>query len=132
MTITIDAVDTNGSIQTITPSGTAAEGTPYAGLGYEVGEKIVIYGNVLGGQSPTNDLNIFINTVGAGGEILTFTSIGQGIFSTQEYTNVSGNVGSGVGINASFNVTRTGSGSKIAQIEFVEVGGGLIIFPSSS
>ena len=123
LTITIDAVDTNGSIQTISIGGTAAEGSPYAGTGYEVGEKIVIYGNVLGGQSPTNDLNIFINTVGAAGEILTFTSIGQGIFSTQEYTNVSGAAGSGVGINSSFNVTRVGSGSKVAQIDWVEVGG---------
>jgi len=123
LTITIDAVDANGQIQTITPVGTAAEGSPSAGTGYEVGEKIVIYGNVLGGNSPANDLNIFINTVGAAGEVLTFTTIGQGIPSTQEYTNVSGSAGAGLGINAGFNVTRTGSGSKIAQIEWVEVGG---------
>ena len=123
LTITIDAVDANGQIQTITPSGTAAEGSPFAGTGYAVGEKIVVYGNVLGGNSPANDLSIFINTVGGAGEILTYTSIGQGIFSTQDYTNVTGNVGSGVGINAGFNVTRTGSGSKIAQVDWVEVGG---------
>ena len=123
LTITIDAVDVNGQIQSITPSGTAAEGSPYAGTGYAAGEKIVIYGNVLGGQSPAHDLNIFIKTVGAAGEILTFTPIGQGIFSTQEYNNVTGAAGSGVGINSSFRVTRTGSGSKIAQIDDVEVGG---------
>ena len=123
LTITIDAVDVNGQIQSITPSGTAAEGTPYAGTGYAVGEQIVIYGNVLGGQSPAHDLNIFIKTIGASGEILTFTPIGQGIFSTQEYNNVTGAAGSGVGINSSFRVTRTGSGSKIAQIDDIEIGG---------
>ena len=122
LTITIQTVSGSGGIQAITHSGTASNFLPSAGNGYTAGEKIVIYGNTLGGISPANDASIFINTVNGIGGIATFSYIGQGISSTQEYNNVTGS-SSLQGINSTFRVTRTGSGTKTAKVDQIVVGG---------
>ena len=122
LTITISTVDANGGITGITISGTATGTTTAAGTGYNVGERLVIYGNVLGGVSPSNDLSIIVTSVGGNGEISSYKVIGQGAFSNQDYLNVTGTT-SGVGINASFTVQRTGSGQKTARVEQIEIGG---------
>lgn len=46
------------------------------GLGYAVGDKIVISGSLLGGTSPTNDLLIRITEIGGLGEISVFLDSG--------------------------------------------------------
>lgn len=49
-----------------------------AGSGYVAGDTITIQGSVLGGVNTTNDLILTVATVGAGGKIATFGSVGTG------------------------------------------------------
>ena len=122
LTITIQTIDSNGGIASFTFTGTASNTNPSAGQGYKVGEKIKVFGNTLGGISPANDLSIIVTSVGANGEITGYKHLGQGILSSQDYNSLTGTT-SGTGINATFNVSRTGSGQKTAQVEVVNIGG---------
>lgn len=49
-----------------------------AGSGYAAGDTITILGSALGGVNTTNDLILTVATVGAGGKIATFGSVGTG------------------------------------------------------
>lgn len=49
-----------------------------AGSGYAAGDTITILGSQLGGVNTTNDLILTVATVGAGGKIATFGSVGTG------------------------------------------------------
>jgi hypothetical protein len=67
------------------------------GSGYEIGDTLTIYGTVIGGASPANDLVITVVTIDDNGEILTFTSTGSGdsttaIFQLQEYLYTATNI----------------------------------------
>ena len=64
---------------------------------YLGGETITILGTDLGGASPANDLLITINTVGTGGEILTFTASGTG-------STTNSNIGTGYSANESLTI----------------------------
>ena len=88
LTITIQGVDANGGITSITWAGTPSATMSRAGQGYSVGEDLVVYGNALGGTSPLNDLNIHITGVGANGEIDTFDVTGTAVPSSQTYNGV--------------------------------------------
>jgi hypothetical protein len=123
LTITIDSVSPTGQILTFTAVGTAAAKLDKAGIGYNVGETLVVYGNALGGTSPLNDLNIHITAVGVNGEIQTFDTTGVGVPSSQTYSSVEPFSTSGTGINASFTVERIGSGQNTAQVDEISIGG---------
>ena len=123
LTITIDSVSATGQILTFTAVGTAAAILDKAGIGYNVGETLVVYGNSLGGTSPLNDLNIHITTVGPEGEIQNFDTTGVGVPSSQSYTSVTPTSTSGTGINSSFVVERIGSGQSTAQVDEIVIGG---------
>jgi hypothetical protein len=67
------------------------------GSGYEIGDTLTIYGTVIGGASPADDLVITVVTIDDNGEILTFTSTGDGdsttaIFQLQEYLYTATNI----------------------------------------
>jgi hypothetical protein len=47
-----------------------------SGFGYQVGDVITFNGGILGGETPTNNLNITVIEVGEKGEILDFTWTG--------------------------------------------------------
>lgn len=49
-----------------------------AGSGYVAGDTITILGSALGGATPANDLILTVATVGAGGKVATFGSVGTG------------------------------------------------------
>ena len=123
LTITIQTVDSNGSIVSITWAGTPSATLSRAGQGYSVGEDLVVYGNALGGTSPLNDLNIHITGVGANGEVDTFDVTGTAVPSSQTYNGVEQSSTSGSGINAGFQIERVGSGQSTAQVDEVVVGG---------
>ena len=123
ITITISTVGVNGEIVTFTTSGTASSARSRSGIGYFAGEDLVIYGNALGGTSPINDLTIHIDTVGANGEILTFTATGVAIPSSSTYSSVEQSSTSGAGFNASFNIERIGSGVSTSQVDELTVDG---------
>jgi len=48
-----------------------------AGTGYKVGNRIVLSGQNLGGQSPANDLTVTVDSVDTNGEILTTSNSGS-------------------------------------------------------
>ena len=123
LTITINTVSPTGQILTFTPVGTASAKLDKAGVGYNVNETLVVYGNALGGTSPLNDLNIHITAVGVNGEIQTFDTTGVGVPSSQTYSSVEPFSTSGTGINASFTVERIGSGQNTAQVDEISIGG---------
>lgn len=123
LTITIDTVSATGQILTFTAVGTASAALSNAGIGYNAGETLVVYGNSLGGTSPLNDLNIYITQVGVNGQIELFSVTGNGVPSSQIYSSVEPSSTSGTGINSSFNVERIGSGQSTAQVDEITIGG---------
>jgi hypothetical protein len=68
-----DVTKTNGVYSVVLDSATASSGT-----GYVAGDTITIAGSGLGGVNTTNDLILTVATVGTGGKIATFGSVGTG------------------------------------------------------
>ena len=121
--IDVATISGTGAILTFTDSGTQSGINVNAGTGYSVGEKIVVYGNSLGGTSPFNDLDVYITGVGGNGDITSFAYYGVGISSTQSYISLEQDLTSGSGINSSFTVVRTGDGEITTQVDRIEIGG---------
>lgn len=68
-----DVTKTDGVYSVALDSATASSGS-----GYAAGDTITIAGSGLGGVNTTNDLILTVATVGAGGKIATFGSVGTG------------------------------------------------------
>jgi hypothetical protein len=68
-----DVTKTDGVYSVILDSATASAGT-----GYAAGDTITIAGSGIGGVNTTNDLILTVATVGAGGKVATFGSVGTG------------------------------------------------------
>ena len=68
-----DVTKTDGVYSVVLDSDTGSSGT-----GYVAGDTITITGSALGGVNTTNDLILTVATVGTGGKIATFGSIGTG------------------------------------------------------
>lgn len=68
-----DVTKTNG-VYTVALDAASAS----AGSGYAAGDTITILGSALGGVNTTNDLILTVATVGAGGKVATFGSVGTG------------------------------------------------------
>jgi hypothetical protein len=68
-----DVTKTDGVYSVVLDSATASAGT-----GYAAGDTITIAGSVIGGVNTTNDLILTVATVGTGGKIATFGSVGTG------------------------------------------------------
>jgi len=77
-----------------------------AGQNYSASNTIIFDGSLLGGQSVTNDLTLTIQTVGSGGEILTFTQSGSASNGNANYEPVAG---TNSGTNATFNISKISS-----------------------
>ena len=68
-----DVTKTNGVYSVVLDSATASAGT-----GYVAGDTITIAGSAIGGVNTTNDLILTVATVGTGGKVATFGSVGTG------------------------------------------------------
>jgi hypothetical protein len=68
-----DVTKTDGVYSVVLDSATASAGT-----GYAAGDTITIVGSGIGGVNTTNDLILTVATVGAGGKVATFGSVGTG------------------------------------------------------
>tara|TARA_B100000965_G_scaffold249078_1_gene209240 strand:+ start:1759 stop:6936 length:5178 start_codon:yes stop_codon:yes gene_type:complete len=131
--IEITSVDGNGAIDGFTVQSTHSNisGSPSVvastsindGRDYFVGEKITIYGNQLEGSSPEQDLDIYITGVGAEGNITSYNTFGVGLDASQTYTNQNQDSTSGSGINAQFDIDRTGSGVTRQEVHEILIGG---------
>ena len=74
---------------------------------YNATQTIKILGPQLGGASPTNDLELTINSVTATGAISTFSHSGTAPGGTASYTGIGGTNLNNIGTNATFTVTRS-------------------------
>ena len=70
---TFDVVKNNGAYTV-----TLDNGVNSAGAGYVAGDTITIPGTSLGGASPANNLIVTVGTVGIGGKVATFGTVGTG------------------------------------------------------
>jgi len=70
---TFDVTKTNGTYSVKLDTGVNAAGT-----GYVAGDTITIPGTSLGGTAPDNNLIITVGTVGIGGKVATFGTVGNG------------------------------------------------------
>jgi hypothetical protein len=68
-----DVVKTEGVYAVTLDSASAS-----AGAGYQAGDTITILGTDLGGISPQNNLIVTVGTVGVGGKVATFGTVGSG------------------------------------------------------
>ena len=71
--VKFDVTKTGGVYTAVLDSATASAGT-----GYAAGDTITIAGSTIGGVNTTNDLILTVATVGTGGKIATFGSVGTG------------------------------------------------------
>jgi len=84
------------------------------GADYVVNDVLELSGSLLGGANPANNIYIRVSTVGASGEILTFTETGTAAPADGSFTNVFGQLQSGVGTGAFFDVTKTNNTYSVA------------------
>lgn len=68
-----DVVKTDGTYAVTLDSAPSSAGT-----GYQAGDTITIPGTSLGGVAPTNNLIVTVGTVGIGGKVATFGTVGSG------------------------------------------------------
>ena len=68
-----DVTKTNGVYSVVLDAASAS-----AGSGYAAGDTITIAGSAIGGVNTTNDLILTVATVGTGGKVATFGSVGTG------------------------------------------------------
>ena len=59
-----------------------------SGESYETGDQLVILGDVLGGQSPGNDLSLVVTSVDTAGEVLALTASGSAFDGTGSFNSV--------------------------------------------
>ena len=76
-----------------------------AGIGYEIGDNIILDGVTLGGQSGPNDLVITVASIGGAGEILTLTLTGQHWDGTLNIIGQTANADNHAGTGAKFDMT---------------------------
>ena len=78
-----------------------------SGENYEVGDAIVITGDLIGGATPANDLTISVASVDTGGEILTYTLDGDAFTGSGSKTAISGTYQNGNGTGGGWDITKT-------------------------
>ena len=78
-----------------------------SGENYEVGDAIVITGDLIGGATPANDLTISVASVDTGGEILTYTLDGAAFTGSGSKTAISGTYQNGNGTGGGWDITKT-------------------------
>ena len=83
--------------------------SPDISAGYQVGDVIIIGGSVLGGTNGVHDLTIQVDSVGAGGGIVSITATGTAPDSALSFNNPASTTDSGSGTGIQFNVDTAGS-----------------------
>jgi hypothetical protein len=76
-----------------------------AGTDFQVGDRIIISGTIIGGATPTNDLLLIVASVGVSGNILTVDSSGDPFTGTTTLTGITGTNLGGIGVLGDFNVS---------------------------
>ena len=112
-----DVTKTEGVYSVVLDSATASSGT-----GYVAGDTITIAGSGIGGVNTTNDLILTVATVGTGGKIATFGSVGTGRVgdgTVDVQVDVAGTVGIDTytvgGKSTEFTITKNASNVTLAS-----------------
>ncbi len=93
-------IDRAGGNYTVVLNGTGGDQ-------YEVDDVIVVLGNQLGGQTPTNDCRITVDSVDSSGSVTSFTAVGSAFDGNGSYTNQVGQNMNGNGLGAIFDLAYT-------------------------
>ena len=93
------------------------------GTGYVAGDTITVLGSAIGGVNTTNDLILTVATVGAGGKVATFGSVGTGRVgdgTVDINIDVTGTVGTDTfaiaGDSTDYTVTKTDDGITVDSL----------------
>jgi hypothetical protein len=112
-----DVTKTDGVYSVVLDSASASAGT-----GYVAGDTITIAGSAIGGVNTTNDLILTVATVGTGGKVATFGSVGTGRVgdgTVDVNVDVTGTAGIDTytvgGKSTEFTVTKTADNVKLAS-----------------
>ena len=84
------------------------------GQDYEIGDAIIVTGDILGGSTPANDAIITVEAVDTGGEITAASITGTAFTGTGTAFAVSPTFQGGQGIGAQLNVTKTNGSYTVA------------------
>ena len=97
----------SGALFNISTAGGAYTLDSFANQGdnYQVGDILLIQGNVLGGLSPTNDLTITVSTLDSDTGIGTASASGDAFDGTVSLTSITGTAQGGTGTNGRFDVS---------------------------
>ena len=101
------SIGTNATFDVTKTSGTYTCVLNNAGTLYKQGDRLVIPGAFLDGESPTNNIEILVDTVDGAGAILTFTFTGIGFDGTGTVSGISVAANGGIGANAIVDVDYT-------------------------
>ena len=79
-----------------------------SGESYEVGDQLVILGDVVGGTSPANDMSIVVNSIDTAGEVLSLTVSGTAFAGNGTFNSVTATYLHNNGDGGIWNVTYDG------------------------
>jgi len=94
------------------------------GQDYEIGDGIIITGDLLGGSTPANDALITVDAVDTGGEITAASVTGSAFTGTGTVVGVQPTFLGGQGVGAQLNITKTNGSYTVAlnNPSFTDVG----------
>lgn len=113
-TLTYTAISPNvntptgtGAIFNISSSGGSyiLDGIANSGENYQIGDRILLLGDDLGGSSPNNDLIIRVTSIDSANGIETVVLEGDAPSGDETLSNISGTTQGGNGVNGIFNIT---------------------------
>ena len=99
-------------------------GIQNSGENYQIGDRILITGDNLGGTSPTNDLVMVVDTVDSANGIATVTLTGIAVTGTENFNNISGTYQSGTGTQAAFDVTYLNNAYTVVDVTSPDLSAG--------
>ena len=123
-TLLAAALGSGATFNVVRSAGSYTTTLNAAGTEYEVNDVLLIAGVLVGGETPANDIEIRVTSVGAGGEIVTFTETGTASPADGIFTGASGLLTSGIGTGAVFDIEKLDNSynSSIAALNSIAIG----------
>jgi hypothetical protein len=99
-------------------------GIQNTGENYQIGDRIVISGTDLGGNSPTNDLVMVVDTVDSANGIATVSLTGNAVSGSETFSNLTGTYQYGLGTDAQFDVTYVNNVYNLVDVSSPDLSSG--------
>ena len=88
-----------------------------SGNDYSVGDQLFVAGDVLGGQSPTNDASFTVDNIDTSGEVLAITPSGIAFNGTGSFSAPNATLNHGNGVGGIWDVTYAGNAYSATLVE---------------